>query len=461
MTGKRIAIDPDGGTPSKFPLPAVFAVIVAVAMVVLAVAFFLTLANHERPQRLVIATGVESGTYHRLGRAMAEVLEAEGVADSVEVLATEGSVANMELLEGPDRVADLGFVQSDTRPRGGVRLIAPLYQEVLHILVSKRIIDRVEGINDLEGLRVSLGTPASGTRSVAERVIGHFGVSVGEDIDLPPDDVVQGLIGGSIDAAFMLSAIPSNAVDELCQQDAVRFLSLGDSQQRGNEADALALVFPSLTSGVIPRSTYVRLPESPVATVEVSALFVVSSELESNLVKTITTTLFTHRSRLIESEGDRVIVARRLREKYQPETALIPYHEGAVTYYQRSQPPFIVEYAETLSFGLTVLVGLFSVAVAAREWMRRKMKNRIDVFYVEVEELTTGLENLSLEELGAHREALRDLQRKAFAELVAERLEANDSFTIFQDYVASERRAIEARIADFPDRRDAPPETKN
>ncbi len=80
---------------------------------------------------------------------------------------------------------------------------------------------------------------------------------LGEDIDLPPDEVAQGLIDGSIDAAFMLSAIPSALVEELCERDAVRFLSLGDSQQRGNEADALALVFPSLTSGVIPRSTYV------------------------------------------------------------------------------------------------------------------------------------------------------------------------------------------------------------
>ena len=461
MTGKKTRNDTDGGAHSKFPLPAVFAVIVAVVMVVLAAGLFLTLANDEKPQRLVIATGVDSGTYHRLGLAMAEVLDAEGIAESVEVLSTEGSVANMKLLEGPDRLADLGFVQSDTRPGGGVRLIAPLFQEVLHILVSKRVIEEVESISDLKGRRVSLGTPSSGTRSVAERVIGHFDVSLGEDIDLPPEEVAQGLLDGSIDEAFMLSAIPSKLVEDLCQRDAVRFLSLGDSQQHGNEADALALVFPSLTSGVIPRSTYVRLPELPVATVEVSALFVVSSELESSLVKTITTTLFAHRSRLIESEGDRVIVARRIREKYQPEAALIPYHEGAVTYYQRSQPPFVVEYAETLSFGLTVLVGLFSVAIAVREWMRRKMKNRIDVFYVEVEELTTQLQDLSVDELIAHREALRGLQRKAFAELVAERLEANDSFTIFQDYVASERRAIEVRIADFPDRQDAPPETKN
>jgi uncharacterized protein len=461
MTGTKESVDTDPGTHSKFSLPAVLAVVVAGAMVVFAAGLLLTLMDDDAPPRIVIATGPESGTYHTLGLAMAEVLEAEGVAESVEVLSTEGSVANMGLLDGLDRRADLGFVQSDTHPTGGIRLIAPLYQEMLHILVSTRVSDEVAGVNDLEGRRVALGTAASGTRSVAERVIDHFDVTVGEDIDLPPEEVAQGLLDGSIDAAFILSAIPSALVEELCERNAVRFVSLGDAQERGNEADALVLVLPSLQSTVMPRSTYSRLPVSPVATVEVSALLVASSELDSRLVKTITTTLFAHRSRLIESEGDRVLVARRIREKYQPESALIPYHEGAVTYYKRSQPPFIVEYAETLSFVLTVLVGLFSVGVAAREWMRRKMKNRIDVYYVEVEELTTNIEDLTREELVAHREALRGLQRKAFAELVAERLEANESFTIFQDYVASERRAIEARIAGFPDRQDVPAETKH
>ena len=446
---------------SQSSLRAVLAGIVALLMIGAAAALFLTLSQDDPRPSLVIATGPESGTYHILGLAMARVLEAEGVVSSVEVVPTEGSVANMDLVGGIHRRADLGFVQSDTTPTSDVRLLSPLYQEVLHILVAKNVSAAVTKVADLEGLRVALGSAGSGTRAIAERVVDHFGAQVGEDIALPPDEVAQGLEAGTIDAAFVLSAIPSPVIDELCVRDVVRFLSLGDSQLRGNEADALALVFPSLSSGVIPRSTYVRLPEDPVATIEVSALLVASKDLDEEFVTTLVSTLFAHRSKLIETDTERVMAARRIREKYQPEAVLIPYHEGAVAYYQRSQPPFIVEYAETLSFVLTVLVGLFSIAVAVREWMRRKMKNRIDVFYVEVEELTTNLEELSLEALVAHRKALRGLQRRAFAELVAERLEANDSFTIFQDYVASERRAIAARIAEFPDHQDAPPEMKN
>lgn len=445
--GQDAPIDTDiGGL--RMPMRALIAIIVALIMAGAAAVLLVTVAGDDPPPHLVIATGPESGTYHTLGLAMAKVLEAEGVVASIEVLSTEGSVANMDLVGGRNRQVDIAFVQSDTRPTAAVRLLAPLYQEVLHILVARAVPASVTTVADLEGLRVALGESGSGTRTVAERVIDHFGVRIAQDIDLPPDEVALGLTDGLIDAAFMLSAIPSPVVEELCEQGLVRFLSLGDAQERGNEADALALVFPSVTSGVIPRSTYERLPENPVATIEVSAMLVTSNELDSSVVKTLLSTLFAHRSKLIESETERVVAARRIREKFQPESVLIPYHQGAVDYYQRTQPPFVVEYAETLSFFLTVLVGIFSASVAIREWMRRKMKNRIDVFYVKVRELTDGFQDMSVDELASRRRALRELRQRAFAELVAERLEANESFTIFQDYLASERAAIESLIAE-------------
>jgi len=446
MNAARTDLDSSPG--SGVPIRVVVAIIVALIMAGVATTLIVTYAGDEPSTHLVIASGPESGTYHTLGVAMAKVLEAEGVVASVEVLSSEGSVANMDLVGGENRRADIAFVQSDTRPTAAVRLLAPLYQEVLHILVAREMSATIKTVTDLEGLRVALGSSDSGTRTVAERVIDHFGVGIAEDIDLPPDEVAQGLSDGSIDAAFMLSAIPSTVVEELCERDAVRFLSLGSAQERGNEADALALVYPSIASGVIPRSTYERLPENPVATIEVSAMFVASSELDPDLVTTILSTLFAHRSKLIELETERVVAARRIREKFQPEEVLIPYHVGAVGYYQRTKPLFIVEYAETLSLLLTVLVGLFSASVAVREWMRRKMKNRIDVFYVRVKELTDGFQSMSVDELVTRRRALRELRQQAFAELVAERLEANESFTIFQDYLASERTAIETLIAE-------------
>ena len=79
--------------------------------------------------------------------------------------------------------------------------------------------------------------------------------------------------------------------------------------------------------------------------------------------------------------------------------------------------------------------------------MRRRKKNRIDGYYVETVELTADLSGASDESLKEAHGALLGLRQKAFADLVAEKLDANESFTIFQDYLASERAAVEARIA--------------
>jgi TRAP transporter TAXI family solute receptor len=374
------------------------------------------------------------------------VLEGEGVVDSAVVLSTGGSVENMELIGRAEGDIDLAFVQSDTPPTTDARLVAPLYNEVLHILVSRLKAEEIRTIYDLRGRRVSLGPEGSGTRQLSKRVLGHFGVDVGEDLTLLPDEATAGLIDGSVDAAFILNAIPSRMVAELAEKEAVRFLSLGDAQEYGNEADALALVFPSIRGTTIPRSTYVRVPEQPVRTIEVSAMLIARRELSQDLVRTITATIFENRSGTAGLEGTNLGVAGRIREDYRPGAVNIPYHRGAAAYYHREEPSFFVEYAEAISLGLTLLVGLYSGSIAFREWMRRRMKNRIDAYLLEVEEQTADLGSLSLDQLMAHRDALDDVRHRAFSDLVSERLLADESFTIFQNHLRDEFTAIEARI---------------
>jgi len=261
-----------------------------------------------------------------------------------------------------------------------------------------------------------------------------------------PADATAGLIDGSVDAAFILNAIPSRMVTELAEKDAIRFLSLGDAQEFGNESDALALVFPSIRGTTIPRSTYVRLPEEPVQTIEVSAMLIARRDLNVDLVRTITAALFEHRSGSAGLAGSDLAVAGKIREDYRPGSVTIPYHRGAVAYYHREEPAFFVEYAEAISLGLTLLVGLYSGSIAFREWMRRRMKNRIDAYLLEVESQTADLATLSLEKLIEHRDALDEVRHRAFSDLVSERLLADESFTIFQNHLRDEFTAIEARI---------------
>ncbi len=435
---------PGKNVGSSVPFVAIVAAIVALAVIIGGFYAFRTLSGNQARHEVVIATGAEFGTYHALGNALARVLEGTKVVESATVLPTGGSVENMELIG--DGSTDFAFVQSDTPPSTNARLVASLYNEVLHILVSKLDADEIRTIHDLRGKRVSLGPEGSGTRQLSKRVLGHFGVEVGEDVALLPSDATAGLIDGSVDAAFVLTAIPSRMVAELAEKDAIRFLSLGDAQLYGNEADALALVFPSIRGTTIPQSTYVRLPQQPVRTIEVSAMLIARRGLDQNLVRIVAETLFENRSGEGGLEGNDLVVARRIHEDYRPAAVTVPYHRGAIAYYHREEPAFFVEYAEAISLGLTLLVGLYSGSIAFREWMRRRMKNRIDAYLLEVEEQTADLGSLALEKLIEHRDALDDIRHRAFSDLVSERLLADESFTIFQNHLRDEFTAIETRI---------------
>ena len=440
---------PEQRVGASIPIPSIIALIIALLVIVGGVATYRTVAEDDARHDLVIATGPETGTYHALGLALGRLLETHGIVDSVTVIPTDGSVANMQLISAESGGADLAFIQSNAPAHGGARLIAPLYDEVLHILVSNKASTDINSIEDLSGRRVSLGAAGSGTRQIAERILEHFRVEPGEDLTIDEPVAAKGLIDGSVDAAFFLTAIPSTTVEQLAQLDAVRFLSLGDAQELGNEADALALVNPSLHATRIPRSTYIRLPQRPIRTVAVAALLVAQRGLDPQLVNDITAALFAQRSDLTDEEGQQIAVTRRIREKYNPAEAAIPYHSGAVAYYQREDPSFVVKYAEALSLGLTLLVGLYSGYIALREWLRRRMKNRIDAYLIEVERQTEDLATLSHEQLIERRDALNQLRHRAFSDLVAEQLQANEAFSIFQNHLRDEFAAIEARILEM------------
>lgn len=430
---------------SSLPVTAIAAAVVGCVVVVIGVFWYLSLAGEAGRREIVIATGPETGTYHALGTAFGRLLETNGIVGSAQVVMTEGSAENMDLVGGKGGRADFALVQSDTQANPRARLVASLYEEHLHVLVAKELASEIPTIYDLRGRRVSLGGVGSGTRQVARRVLAHFRIEVGEDLAIPPAGLPAGFLGDEIDAAFILTAVPSQTIRELSQGDVIRFLPLGNAQEVGNEADALALVHPTLHAAIIPHSTYGRLPERPILTVGVTAQLVASRDVNDSLVRHATKTIFEQRSNL-GAGGEKLAPTQRIRERYSPGASSIPYHPGAVAYYTRRQPPFLVEYAETMSLLLTVMIGLYSAYIAFREWSRRRRKNRIDAFYVEATRHFDDIQTASPESLAERHRALVMLRRSAFTDLIDERLDANESFTILQDQIDSELRTIEALI---------------
>ena len=434
------------GVGATIPFPAIVASLIAVAVIIVGIYIYRAVSTEVTYDPIVIATGSESGTYHALGKAMKRVLEATEDFSSVVVRTTDGSVENMRLIGSDGPTADLAFVQGDASPSTDARLLATLYDEVLHILVSKAAAQDIHTIHDLQGKRVALGAAGSGTRQLSRRVLKHFGVEVREDLVMSPEETAQALSDNSVDAAFILSAIPSRLILNLAERDEVRFLSLGNAEEVGDEAHALELVFPGIQRETIPRSTYIRLPLKAIHTVSVTAMLVARKDLDEELARSITAIVFRSRAGASGLEGTELMVARKIREDYDPASVTIPYHSGASAYYNREAPPFFVEYAEALSLGLTLMLAIYSVFIALREWLRRRMKNRVDAYLLEVERLASNVHTLNHTESLQQLRALEELRRAAFDDLIAERLLADEAFIILQNHLRDEMALVETRI---------------
>ena len=423
---------------ASFSPIAIIAVVLALLMISVGIYLYQSFTTDIAYRKIVIATGSETGTYHALGGALKRLLQQTELFESVEVLSTDGSEDNIRLIGMEDGGVDIAFAQADAAPNSRVRLVSTLYDEVLHILISQSAIQDIASIYDLQGKRVSLGPAGSGTRELSTRMLRHFNIEPAEDLLLAPKEAAAQLGAGMIDAAFMLSAIPSKLIADLAVQDEVRFLSLGQAAEGGDEADALALVYPGVNSVTIPRSTYVRLPRQPVHTISVSAILVARADLDEELVRKVTATIFANRTESAGLTGSGLLVARKIREDYAPSRAAIPYHLGATAYYRREDPPFFVQYAEALSLGVTVMLAVYSIFIAIREWSRRRMKNRVDAYLVRVQALVADRHSLERNELQGQINELEELRREAFADLIEERLLADEAFTILQNHLRDE-----------------------
>src|SRR5262249_19373270 len=210
---------------------------------------------------------------------------------------TQGSVQNIELVA--DKTLDSGLCQSDVAywaysgtgmysggpSFDGLRAIADLYQESLHIVV--RADSKIDAVADLKGKSISLGGRGSGTRATATLVLGAYGVGerkfAGRELTI--DNATEQLRDSKIDAIFFVGGPPVPALAELAQTTALRLLPVA-----GDEASDLRNKYPFLNVDVIPENSYGGNPA--IVTVGIGTYWLVLAALEDNLVYDITTALW-------------------------------------------------------------------------------------------------------------------------------------------------------------------------
>lgn len=186
------------------------------------------------PTELTLTAGRTDGAYHANALRYAAWFAERGV--TLHILESEGAEQNLARLRGEaPGPAQLAFLQGGTgyaQRRGAsaprVLTLARVDHEPVWIFTRTPAIDSLQ---QLQGLRVSLGSRGSGTRKLALALL--------EQVRLAPSDVVesdlagmpaaQALRQGSLDAVVTVAAADSPVVRALLQAPGVHLAQLSRS----------------------------------------------------------------------------------------------------------------------------------------------------------------------------------------------------------------------------------------
>ncbi|MDT0683220.1 TAXI family TRAP transporter solute-binding subunit [Roseicyclus sp. F158] len=308
-------------------------------------------ASAQEPQFFRIGTGGTAGTYYPIGGLIANAISSppgsraceEGGSCGVPgliatALSANGSVANVNAIAGG--TLESGFAQSDVATWAqtgtgiwedrdaveGLRAIANLYPETIHLVAAAD--SGIEGVADLEGKRVSLDEPGSGTLVDARIILGAYGLSE-DDVDaafLKPDQAAERMRDGAMDAFFFVGGFPAGAIAELASQDDITLVPIS-----GDEASSIRDEYTFFAENVVPAGTYEGVDED-VTTLSVGAQWVTSADQPEELVYDITAALWNENTRKLLDAG------HQKGKEITADTALngvgIPLHPGAARFYE-------------------------------------------------------------------------------------------------------------------------------
>jgi TRAP transporter TAXI family solute receptor len=199
-----------------------------------------------RQEFLSLGTAGTGGVYYPLGGAITSLLSVADTLRQYTAEVTGGSVENVNRLR-EDQI-DLGFALSVSifeafhggadygEPFPSLRIVAPLYPNMVHVLVPRG--STATSLGDLAGGRISVGAAGSGTEEVARQLLGVYGLSY-EEVDarfLTFSESSASLRDGAIDAAIISVGYPAAAVLEATTTGGARLLSFAPDRVAALEA---------------------------------------------------------------------------------------------------------------------------------------------------------------------------------------------------------------------------------
>jgi uncharacterized protein len=423
--------------------------ILRMALGVLSLGLFVGLAlagwQRSKTEHLTLAAGASNGESYILGSALKTVVERHNPRVRITLLETGGTVENLKMLE--DGRAQLATAQSDILPGPRARAVAILYDDTFQLLVAKD--SPVKNLVDLRGRRIALAQSGGQFQSFLH-VADHFGLHPGDFqfVGAGDRDADEAFVEGRADAIFRVRAIGDPSIEQLVQSGKVRFLPI-------EHAAAMKIRYPAFQSALIPVGAYLGNPPVPAQdfpTVSTQRTLLASDRANAAAIRAVTETLIERRQEMMEEIPAKMAEVRLLlvqTRRPQPQSGLgSAVHPGALSYYDKDKPSFLLAHADYVGLILTVGLMAGSWIWELKRWMQRQQKtiadqysNRVVALIGGVQEVTSvaALDDTWRELLKILTEAVRDLDDDKLSE------ESFNSFRVILQIgmeVTKERRAL-------------------
>ncbi len=300
----------------------------------LAVAAALALGSGASAQNLSIATGGTGGTYYPYGGGLAELIggQVEGATATAEV--TGASVENMALIARQETDLAIGLADTVAGAVAGeidpftdrpvdARALASIYPNAVHIVTLAD--SGISSLADLEGKRVSVGAPGSGTEVNARTILEANGITY-DDIEeqrLNFNETADALRDGDIDAGFWSVGPPTSSIVNLATTRDIAIVPMSDEEIAAAQEQEPVFAAYDLRAG-----TYEGVDEA-VQTISIPNVLVVNAAMEDDLAYQITKAIFEHTDALIAVHP----AAHDTTVEFSVGATPIPFHPGALRYY--------------------------------------------------------------------------------------------------------------------------------
>jgi TRAP transporter TAXI family solute receptor len=260
---------------------------IVVVLVIGALAVSVEWLRSAPPRRIVMASGPEFGVYHQHALRYQKILAREGVR--IDERMTDGAQENLKLLLDPKSGVDVAFMQGGvaTFPAAdGLVMLASLYYEP--IWVFYRGTEVLTQIKQLQGRRIAIGVPGSGTHALASRILDINGMTLSAGVGRGNTDIVAiggtaalaALKAGEVDAVIFVGGAQTPTIQNAMREPSAKLLSVA-------RADAYPRRYSFLTKLVLPPGTVdlaLDVPDREVALIGTKAMLAAREDFHPALI---------------------------------------------------------------------------------------------------------------------------------------------------------------------------------